>query len=314
MLEAPRLIFTGNVIVDIVMTIDALPESGGDVLASASLVTAGGGYNAMLAAVRDGLKVVFAGQYGSGVFGSIVRDALAAHAVEVVLPGLADVDSGYCVVLVDAAAERTFVTAVGAEGRLTLADLDRVRVREQDLVYVTGYGLAHPLNAKALASWLPTLPAPTRMVFDPSPLVGSLEPELLSAVLARCDVVSVNAREGRIMTGYESSSDAVRALARRVRGGGAAIVRVGPAGAWLYRAGDREPELVPSVEVDAVDSNGAGDAHAGVLAAALARGDSIRAATRRANVAAALAVTRRGPATSPERVEIDTALAAGQAP
>ncbi len=133
----PRLVSVGNVIVDIVMRVDAIPEPGGDVIASASTITAGGGLNTMVAAVRDGIDVAFAGQYGTGPFGDVVRAALASSGVEVLQPGLDDVDSGYCVALVDASTERTFVTSVGAEGRLDRSDLDRVELRSDDTVFVS---------------------------------------------------------------------------------------------------------------------------------------------------------------------------------
>jgi len=60
--------------------------------------------------------------------------------------------------------------------------------------------------------------------------------------------------------------------------------------------------------VQAVDSNGAGDAHAGVFIAGLAKGLKPAEAARRANAAAALAVTRWGPATSPGTAEVDALL------
>ena len=53
-----------------------------------------------------------------------------------------------------------------------------------------------------------------------------------------------------------------------------------------------------------VDTNGAGDAHSGVLAAALARGIDLTTALRWANVAGALTVTHFGPATCPSEGEI----------
>ena len=58
----------------------------------------------------------------------------------------------------------------------------------------------------------------------------------------------------------------------------------------------------------AVDTTGAGDAHAGVFLAALADGLAPPAAARRANAAAALAVTRPGPATSPDPGQLDAWL------
>lgn len=305
----PRLVFTGNVIVDLVLAVDALPEPGGDIVASSSTLTAGGGFNTMVAARRDGLDVVFGGQYGTGPFGDIVRSALASSGFEIVQPGLSDVDSGYCVAMVDASTERTFVTSVGAEGRLSRADLDRIPVGPDDLVYVSGYSLAHPVNAKALPGWLTALPRTARVLFDPSPLVGDLDPGLVSAVLAHTDVLSLNAREARILTGLDEPATAAAELAQRVCGR-AAIVRTGSTGCWVATVGTPATHL-PGHPVTAVDTNGAGDAYGGVLAAALSRGTDLLTAARRANVAAALAVTRHGPATAPTAAMIDEALSSG---
>lgn len=303
-----RLVSVGNVVVDIVMRVDAIPEPGGDVIASASEITAGGGLNTMVAAVRDGLPVVFAGQYGTGPFGDVVRAALVASGVEVLQPGLDDVDSGYCVALVDATTERTFVTSVGAEGRLGREDLDRIVLRSDDTVFVSGYGLAHAVNGPAIADWLATVPDTVRVVLDPSPLVDTLPPAVLGPVIARADVVSANGREARLMAPTAAGlPEAVAAIAASARG--TALVRDGAAGCWVAEPG-RAPVLVPGFSVDAVDSNGAGDAHGGVLVAALARGDSLVDAVRRANAAAALAVTQRGPATAPTAAETDAFLAA----
>ncbi len=64
-----------------------------------------------------------------------------------------------------------------------------------------------------------------------------------------------------------------------------------------------------AIEVDSfvtrvVDTNGAGDVHNGVFAAELASGHDAFAAARWANAAAAIAVSRLGPATSPTRAEV----------
>lgn len=304
-----RLVSVGNVIVDIVMRIGALPEPGGDVIADGSEITAGGGLNTMVAARRDGMDVVFAGQYGTGPFGDVVRQALEESGVTVVQPGLPDVDSGYCVALVDATTERTFVTSVGAEGQLTRADLDRVALRAEDVVFVSGYGLAHAVNGAAIADWLGTVPSSVRVVFDPSPLVDTLPAAVLAAVSARSDVVSANSREARLLSPTSATlAEAAAAIAAAARG--TALVRDGADGCWVVESGS-EPVLVPGFPVVAVDTNGAGDAHDGVLAAALGRGVSLQDAVRRANAAAALAVTRTGPATAPTADETDALLAAG---
>jgi sugar/nucleoside kinase (ribokinase family) len=268
----PRLVSVGNVIVDIVMRIGTLPEPGGDVIASSSDITAGGGLNTMVAARRDGLDVV--------------RRALADADVEVLQPGLDDVDSGYCVALVDASTERTFVTSVGAEGRLGAEELARVALRDDDTLFVSGYGLAHPVNGRAIADWLASVPAGVRVVFDPSPLVDTLDPAVLGPVMARADVLSTNAREARLLS--PGSADLRQAVTTMAAGtSGTVLVRDGGAGCWVAdRSLPDGPVLVPGFPVTAVDTNGAGDAHDGVLVAALARGAELLDAVRRANAAA----------------------------
>ena len=63
-----------------------------------------------------------------------------------------------------------------------------------------------------------------------------------------------------------------------------------------------------SRRVTAVDTTGAGDAHSGAFLAALAEGLPLLDAAAWANAAAAFAVTRPGPATSPTRTELDAWL------
>ncbi|ARC57711.1 Ribokinase [Frondihabitans sp. 762G35] len=312
-----RLIHVGNAIADLVLEIDALPERGGDVLASSSRILAGGAVNTLVAAVRDGLPAVYAGALGTGPVADVVRAALDGHGIPCLGPTVPGVDTGYAIGLVDAGAERTFVTVPGAEGRLTRAALDGVEVRWGDVVAVSGYSLGHPANALALPGWVASLAEGVTVIVDPSPLVASLPSGTLAAILARADVVTANAREARLMTGQESparASEALAATAIAARRSTVVVVRDGPRGCWVVDAsrgsasGGRRAVHVRGFDVVAVDTTGAGDAHLGVLAAALSRGDDPIAAARRANAAAALAVTRLGPAESPRSDEIDALL------
>ncbi|MDP9638884.1 sugar/nucleoside kinase (ribokinase family) [Rhodococcus cercidiphylli] len=304
---SPRLIHTGQVIVDVVMAVPEVPVPGGDVVATSLNETAGGGLNVMVAAIRDDLPVIFAGRYGSGHYGSIVREALSASGARIVNTTPAEQDSGFCIALVDANTERTFVTYQGAEAELSIGDLEAAGVRSADLVYVTGYGLAHESNAAALTAWLPTLPADVTVLFDPSPLIATLNRDVVDAVLARADIVSVNLREGMLLTDEVDIDSIAAELVTRVRPDAAVVLRTGPDGCRIA-GGRRTSQSVPGFEVQAVDSNGAGDAHAGVLLAGLSRGLGLYDAALRANAAAALAVTERGPATAPPRSRTDALI------
>ena len=114
-----RLLHLGNVVVDVVLDVPALPEPGGDVLATRAETAAGGGFNVMAAAARLGLAVAYGGVIGSGPFAALARAACAAEGIEVLQPAKPGLDTGFVVSIVDATGERTFLTSRGAEATLT---------------------------------------------------------------------------------------------------------------------------------------------------------------------------------------------------
>ncbi|WGS54104.1 PfkB family carbohydrate kinase [Paraburkholderia sp. D15] len=308
--HAARLIHTGQVIVDLVMQVDALPVPGGDVLARGASFEVGGGFNVMAAARRSGMPVVYAAGHGRGRFGDLARQVLAREGVEIASPVVEQRDTGLCVAIVDASAERTFVSHMGAESELERAVLDRLAVTPHDVVYVSGYSLMLADKAAVLIDWLERLPSTTRVAFDPGPLVDSIEPSLLARMLAVVTIWTSNRVEAIRFARTDDFEAAFDAIVARLRPDALAIVRDGEHGCYLRGGGNRE--LVRGFTVKAVDSNGAGDAHAGVFLAVLATTADARMAAQRANAAAAIAVTRPGPATAPTAQEIDDFIAAAR--
>jgi sugar/nucleoside kinase (ribokinase family) len=302
-----RLLHTGQVIVDLVMALDTLPATGGDVLARSASFETGGGFNVMAAARRNGLPVVYLGRHGNGRFGDLARTAMQAEGIEMALAASDGKDTGLCVSLTEASTERTFISHIGAEGELSAEDLATVSPRVDDYVYVSGYSLLLEGKAQPLIDWLLALPQEIAVVFDPGPLVKAPDSALMRALLPRIDIWTSNGPEALAFTGAVDIACALPELGRHLAAETLLVVRDGPNGCWVGRAG--AVEHVPGFKVKAVDSNGAGDAHAGVFLAGLANGLSPVAAARRANAAAALAVTRWGPATSPGTVEVDALVA-----
>ena len=301
----PKMLHTGQVIVDLVMGLDTLPASGGDVLANSASFQVGGGFNVMAAARRNGLPVVYLGRHGDGRFGELARAAMQAEGVEMALAASAGKDTGLCVSLTEASTERTFISHLGAEGELSADDLAQIVPRFDDYVYVSGYSLLLEGKAQPLLDWLLALPREIVVVFDPGPLVKAPDSALMRALLPRIDIWTSNGPEALAFTGAADMSQALPMLNQHLQA--LLVVRDGPNGCWVGRG--VETEHVPGFKVQAVDSNGAGDAHAGVFIAGLAQGLKPVEAARRANAAAALAVTRWGPATSPGVTEVDALLA-----
>lgn len=272
-----------------------------------AILTSGGGFNILIGASRLGMPVAYAGRVGDGPMGTQIISDLSAASIPLLLPRVSGEDSGFDVGLVEADAERTFVTSPGTESRLRLDDLRALELRAGDAVYVSGYDLCYPISGAALGDWLPALDAGVLLILDPGPLVAEIPAQRLERVLARTDIVSLNAREARILTGAEDLADAAGRLVPRLASGGWVVARSGAQGSWLASAA-YPARHIPARPVQAVDTTGAGDAHVAALLARLAVGDDMHTAVHVANVAASIAVTRSGPATGPTIQELEAAL------
>ena len=308
-----RVIHTGQAIVDLIMQVERFPETGGDVFATRHELHAGGGTNVMVAARRAGADVVYAGAHGTGPFGDVVRRALAADGVRLAAPISSDGDTGFCVAVTDANAERTFLSTWGVEARVGLEDLQRADVAANDVVYVSGYSGMHAANAAALAAFLPTLPDSARVVVDPAPVVGDVPFDFLQALANRTNIWSSNQREAttlarRLQLRIDSRDAASLSEQLAAAMSCTVVLREGARGCFVALPGERATHF-PAPKVQAVDTNGAGDAHLGVMCARLCLGRPLDEAIAWANAAAALAVTKFGPATCPSKDAIVALLA-----
>jgi len=127
---------------------------------------------------------------------------------------------------------------------------------------------------------------------------------------ADLDVILVNQVEGAMVAetlGLDTPAAAIPAtLAQRF--GLTCVMTLGSEGA-IAATPDRTMR-VPTLPVSAIDTTAAGDAFAGVLAAALDAGRDLEDALRRASAAAGLACTHLGAQTSlPDADAIEAALA-----
>ena len=303
-----RVIHTGQVVIDLTLRIEAIPEPGGDVFADESAMAVGGGFNVLAAARRLSVETLYAGPLGAGPFAEAARQALKEIGVDHIGP-LAPGDQGYCVAMTDARAERTFISTCGAETRGPVDAFDHLEVAGDDVVCLSGYSLADEASRTALerlAGRLTEARTGCTALFDVSPMVGSVPMSSLERLGALGPIWSLNEREAglladRLELRVEAGDHAgvCEALSGRL---GTVLVRAGEQGSWFSDGG--ETAHTPSIPVTPVDTNGAGDAHSGVLAAALARGVDLPSALRWANVAGALTTTRFGPATCPSEGEI----------
>lgn len=307
----PRVLHTAQALVDVVVEVPQLPTTGGNVNATREERLAGGAITILSAAARQGAETVHGGAHGTGPNGELIRAACAADGIALSDDPRPDADTGSCLVLLEPTAERSFVTVYGAERQITAESLARLDPQPGDLLCVSGYSLFEPTR-DPLLEFLESLPEGVVVVLDPGEPFASFPRDLRRRVLARTDVWTSNAAEARALTHLDDAQDAPEAIRRRIGSHAVVIVRDGARGCVVFHHG--RGTHIPAFPQTAVDTNGAGDTHTGVLLAERAAGADWESAATRANAAAAIAVTRRGVNKVPTRAEVDALLDTGELP
>ena len=320
-----RVVLMGQILVDLAVRGDALPGPGGDVWAVDEGMHVGGGFNALVAARRMGAEAISLSPIGSGPHSSLIQAALEHEEITDLGPRIADIDNGFCIAFTDRTGERTFISTKGAETMSPAsAWADFVRTMHPgDVLYIDGYLMDHPANREAAEAALRVLPKGVRVLLDVSPVIG-----IPSALPSDGVIVSMNHREAQEIARQRGDAS-VRDQCRRPREAARAmlatlgrpvLLRAGAEGAYFVRSCDAalsasgtDPSYIPTPRVEAIDTNGAGDAHSGVLAASLALGIPMKRALLFANCAGALSTTVVGPASCPTREEIEAAADALEA-
>ena len=314
-----RVVLMGQILVDLAVRGEALPSPGGDVWAIDEGMHVGGGFNALVAARRMGAEAVSLSPIGEGPYSSLIQAALAREGIVDLGPRVVGIDNGFCIAFTDRTGERTFISTKGAETMAPAsAWADFVRTMNPgDVLYVDGYLMDHPANREAAEAALRALPEGVHVVLDVSPVIGI--PEGLPSDDV---IVSMNRREAQEIVhrrGHASvrnRCDQPREVAQGVLAvlDRPVLVRAGAEGAYLVRPAGTAPNArnedvihVPTPRVKVIDTNGAGDAHSGALAASLALGIPLERALLLANCAGALSTTVVGPASCPTREEIEAA-------
>jgi ribokinase len=283
-----RVCVIGSVNMDIGFDVDALPRPGETALATTVRSTPGGkGANQAVAAARAGADVQFVGAVGQDAEAAELREHLHANGVGteglLTLPGR----SGNAAVIVDSHGENLIVVAPEANGRLTFdADALRGLVADSDVVLLQ---LEIPV-ATATAAARAAHSAGVTVILNGSPPGGD-EAEL-ARLAELTDVLVVNETE---------ATHWVWPVPHRV-------VTLGARGAAY--TGDGADFSVATPAVDALDTSGAGDVFAGVLAANWSADRDT--ALRRACAAGALATLVSGAGDcAPYADAIDTATLKG---
>ncbi|WP_166905427.1 ribokinase [Mycobacterium sp. DL440] len=284
-MAAARVCVVGSINADLTFTVGALPRPGQTVLASSLASAPGGkGGNQAVAAARAGAEVALVAAVGDDASATNLREHLRVNGVATDSVTCVPGPSGSAAILVDTVGENCIVVAPGANARLEVdSAAARTAIVWSEVVLIQ---LEIPV-ATAIAATRLAKAAGAVVMLNASP--GGTAAHQLLALSELVDVVVVNETEAA------EWHWPVRHL----------VITRGARGASYVGTDERFD--VPAPAVRALDTAGAGDVFAGVLAAAWTAGHE--SALRRACAAGALATLVRGAGDcAPSAADIDAVL------
>lgn len=279
----------GPVYCDLVFgRMDELPELGTEVFAPELLLTAGGSAITAVALRRLGVSVALAADIGDDLAGETVRAALADENVSGEHLLVHRGSSTPITAVLSTHRDRAFVTHLPLypNGYDLPAILAATRPRH---LHVAGFPVA--LTQTELLTTATQLRTTTS--FDPGWDPSALASPDVKELALTCDVFLPSLNEAREIVAKPSLStlEAAKVLCEQ-RAGRLTIVKDGPRGA-VATQGDTVLTADP-LEVEVVDTTGAGDVFDAVFLAAWLSDRPLEECLRRAAVGGSLAVTASG--------------------
>jgi len=302
MSQAPRICVVGSSNIDLISKVPRLPKLGETLIGDSFHLGYGGkGANQAVMAAKLGAEVTMVTKLGRDVFGDGTLQNYCAQGIDDRFILFDDtLFSGVAPIFVDDSGRNFIVIIPGANLGLSPQDVRNARdaiAQSQILICQLEIPVETTLEAFRVGKQANLL-----TILNPAPAA-----ELPDELLGLADIVAPNETEAELLTNIsvQTLDDAKRAAMKLLdRGPRTVILTLGERGALVVN--HNTTWHAPAVQVDAVDSTGAGDAFIGALAVFLGEGLGLEQAVPRANAVAALSVTKIGTQVSfPHRAEAD---------
>jgi ribokinase len=249
----------------------------------------GKGSNQAVGTAMLGAQSYFAGIIGDDKLGEIAIELYAERGVDTTyLRKTPEMSTGVGFIILNAGGENGIILDMGANKLMDAAFVDtaEAQIARSDVVMSV---LELPVAAAARAMELGKKHG-VLTILNPAPAT-----RLDDAILRNVDYLTPNETELRILMGLPPDDPAPTIeLAKRMRdrGVGNLVVTRGEKGALVMT--DQGVTEVHGVQIDVVDTTGAGDAFNSGLAVALAEGKDLHQAVKFAACAGAIACTKLG--------------------
>ncbi|MCT4479769.1 ribokinase [Peribacillus sp. NPDC101481] len=287
-----RIAVVGSSSMDLVVTSAKRPMAGETVLGESFITVPGGkGANQAVAAARLGAEVSMVGCVGDDVYGEIILDNLKKNHVNTkyVEPVTGSASGTAHITLSEG--DNSIIVVKGANDFITPEYVQKAKkvIEESDIVLVQQE--IPEETVEYLAELCSTLQK--RLLLNPAPAR-----KLSEAVIQQASFLTPNEHEFEILFNGRDRTEVLTEHPNKL------FITEGKNGVRYFDG--HEEKVVPSFEVEAVDTTGAGDTFNAAFAVAVAEGKSFDECLVFANRAASISVTKLGAQGGmPQRIEVE---------
>jgi ribokinase len=286
----PKIVVIGCLHTDFTVKVKTIPRIGESVLGKSFKRSPGGkGANQAVAAARLGADVVLIGRVGADVFGKELIKNLRENGIDTkYIIEDSETYTGFALIMVDEDGDNILAVASGADMRIRKEDIDRAEeiIKLSDILLIQ---LETPLQIVEYAINI-AFNKGVKVLLNPAP-AQKLSKDLLKKVY----VLIPNEKEAELLSNVkikDLNSSKISAKKLLENGTKNIVITLGKNGSII--ATKEETVHINGLNVNAIDTTGAGDAFCGALAVALSSGKELKEAVIYANYAGALATTKIG--------------------
>ena len=223
----------------------------------------GSAANTIMGIANLGGRTAYAGKVANDEIGRFFLSDMRGQGVNIEVAPATVGQTGTCAVMITDDAQRTMLTNLAVSGTLTAADVDEAAIAASKYVYVEGYLLTGD-TPKAAAYRAIELAKKhnVKVAFTASDpfLVNLLRDEMIGLIEGPVDLFFCNEEEAKSLTRKDDPVECAREVHQHAEN---VAVTLGANGSLLMHEG--ELIRIEGVDVDAIDTTGAGDMFAGAL-------------------------------------------------
>jgi|ERR1035437_3973897 ribokinase len=289
-MDKEGVLVVGSANMDMVVTVDRFPFPGETIFGKKYRTYPGGkGANQAVACAKLGVRTYFIGKFGDDDFCETLTNSM--RNVGVNLNNIfidKEENTGTALITIDKEGQNKIIVISGSNMKLSLSDIESQRMLFGHVKIVLAQ-LEIPLDTVLKTAELSKKEGAI-FILNPAPAQ-----QLPDELLHRIDFLTPNEIELEQISGIKVSDEesagkaALDLINRGVRN---VIVTLGSNGSLLVNK--NEIKKFPAIEVQAVDTTGAGDSFNGAFAFSLAKGNDMEKSVKFANKVASICVTRMG--------------------